>query len=260
MVSYSNITLGEVFHEVMSAMNKYRSGMNFDFASIANYVNRAVIEVVMKTLPFKDWAYTSSFNVTNRTQLPTNYLSYQRVLLSEDGNAPYREARYVDIREYYSTTNWLNGHSWNRSMVSKPIFTIWGTGRPSRPTILLSPNTEYQTGIQPSGFIYDTIDVSGILEYHPAPDKVLKSTDVLPIPYEFEDMVILSTLMRVYAKVGASELLQNVQVKFTTESTKISEMFIERRRTAKRELDSFIEPVVPLVAASEEQGELKGEL
>ncbi|KKN79174.1 hypothetical protein LCGC14_0341910 [marine sediment metagenome] len=258
MVSYSNITLGEVFHEVISAINKYRSGMNIDYTTITNFVNRAVIEVVTKTLPFKDWAYVSSVNVTNQMQLPVNYLKYQRVLLSEDGDYPYQEARYVDIREYYTLTNWLNGHSWNRSSEEKPVFTIWGTGL--RPTIFLAPNTDYQTGIQPSGHIYDTINVSGILEYHPSPDKVSLATDRLPIPYEFEDMVILSTIMRMYAKIGASQLLQNTQMKFIEETSKISELFVEKRRTEKRELDSFVEPVVPLVAASEEPGELKGEL
>lgn len=255
MVNYSYITLGKAIDDIVLRIGKHRIPENMDWQMLAHFVNHAVYEVLATTLPYKDWAYIESVAVSNGSALPREYLKYVRCLLSNNGEKPYREARYVDVREYYTTTDWNRGQQWNIGSEKNPIYTIWTTGNVL--TIYLYPNTLNLTGTAPTNTVYPTADMSGILEYYSMPPFAVLPTDILRIPYEYEEIVILSAMTRVYYKTGALQQIVETQTKIMKEKQKVIKLIMEKRDTEKRQLDSFIEPVVPMVDQKPLEGEFK---
>ena len=78
-------------------------------------------------------------------------------------------------------------------------------------------------------------------------------------PYEFEDMVILGVLSRLMLKTDDPYMAATLQRNIASERVRIGKLYMEKRRTGKRELDSFTWPVVPLVEETPEVGELDKE-
>lgn len=264
MIGYSFMTLQQVYDDVIGRLDTHRIAENVDFSTIRRYVNRAIREIVALTLPYKDWAYVQTLDVQHRTILPQRFIKHVRVLLSADGQSPYNEARFVAPREFYTTTDWSRGNQLNRASLERPVFTIWAaqdvgdTG--SRLRILLSPNTEYQTGTAPTGYQYYTDNVRGKMECYLAPADLVNGGESLPVPYEYEEIIILLTLMRVYAKTAQPELLQQIQGTLALQRQAILQRYSEKKRTEKRELDSFVEPVIPLVSSPGQEGEASKDL
>jgi hypothetical protein len=118
---------------------------------------------------------------------------------------------------------------------------------------------EELTGTAPENLYYPTENMSGLLEYYQVPPKMTKDGDIMPIPYEYEELVILMALGKLLVNIGDIKV-EDLYKDIVGESDKIIERYLEKRRTEKRELDAFQEPVIPEVPPKPEQGEATQEL
>jgi hypothetical protein len=261
------MTLGDVYNEALIRLGHQRDSYNIDWGSIVKFVNNAVREVVAKTLPYKDYAYISTMQATDRTLLPPEYLSFVRLLSSTTGLPPFIEARYVAPKEYFSLSNWMQTQIWNQGSPNRPIFTIFGGIRnvltlTPQLWLYMFPNTNEHNpaSTAPQGYTYTTSNVQGWLEFYRMPDEVVLDADVIRVPYEFEDLVVLSTLSRIFAKTQRTDMLMDNQKKVIEESQRIGQLFMAKQKTEKRQLDNFAEPVVPFVDVPPQEGELSKSL
>jgi hypothetical protein len=267
MITYSNMTLKRCYDLVMLKATSHRTPENLDWGTVVKYINRAWKEVLIKTLPYKDWAYKLTTTITHGGLLPVSYLKGIRVLVSPTGNPPFTEARYVDAREYFTLSNWQRKQQWNACTVQNPIYTLWGhlpvapnTDNQAEVSIFLAPNTDHQTGVAPAGFSYETNNMAGIMEYYGIPIDLTTDGDILPVPYEFENLVVLLTLIRVFSKTADTNLMQSLQQQIGAETQKLLELYTEFKVNTKRELDSFVEPVPPFAPGVQDKGEIPNNL
>jgi hypothetical protein len=265
MITYTNRTLLEVYNEVMIRLGVHRTAENSDWGTVVKFINNSIYEVLARTLPYKDWAYVNNMNVVNATVLPVEFIKAIRVMLQKDRTSPYMEARYVSPKEFFSLSNWQKQQIWNQGLADSGIYTIWGSidgniNGQQNLSIYVYPNNLYQTGVAPNGYSYNPDILTGYMEFYRAPAFLVNNADVLPIPYEFEDLVVNYTLLRIFAKTQNAIQLNFIQSLLAPELLRIQEMFNEKRKTEKRELDSFIEPVIPQVAPPPNEGEVQSKL
>jgi hypothetical protein len=285
VIQFSPMTLKACLDRVMLAVSQHRTAVNLDEGTVIMFINRSIREALLKTLAFKDFAYITQFPVTNGAPLntnvaanvttmradgrimPTNYIRFKRVILrpsnAEDGDT-YAEARYVDPKEFFTLSDWYKRQTHNRATVQNPIFTIWGqqgtTLYPaansiptqSVPRFYCAPYTNAvftdQTGTVPTGFTYYTGgELEGFMEAYLAPQDVTAYADVLPIPYEFEELVITLTILRVLVKMEVTNLAFYKQ-KSADELAKAKKRYLEFRQTDRIQLESFVDTVPGLAA------------
>lgn len=242
-LSYTTITLNQIYQEVRNRLSRYDKIESLDFDLVRRYINRAVQSVMYMTLPYKGWEYIEQVPVVINTVLPARFIKQVRMLLSESGNPPFVEARYVDPREYFSVTNNQRGQLWNIANIDNPVYTIWADNQPSRLEVTITPAT-----------------YEGVLECHMMPPEMTALTDFVAIPFEFYELVVLEALQRCIAKAEYNQYIQIISAEIQQERQKMIELFIEKRQAEKRELDSFIEPVIPLVGPREPEGSLQKNL
>jgi hypothetical protein len=256
LIAYSQMTYGQAYDEVVLRLNNFRIAENVSYLNVVYALNHSIKEAMSLTLPYKDWAYTTTVGVVHRQALPRQYLGYIRVLLSATGQAPFAEARYVDPKEWWSLTDWYAANSWTKGLGTNPIFTVWAVN--GVPTFFCYPNTDFQTGTAPmySRYVLPTEQMSGLMEYYHSPDELILDTDVLNMPYEFEEFIILGAVWRVASKVLDEQLLQLIHQSLNAEKEKIYKLATEKKRTEKRDLDSFVEPVIPLVPPQQDKTEV----
>lgn len=261
MIRYSRMTLREAYDAVTLRAGEHRGGANYDWDMMTLFINRAIREVMVFTLPYKDWGYTTSIQVTHGTVLPVNFIRAVRVLAApilQSGAAPMMEARRVDAKEWFMLTDWSKRQAWNAGTRSSPIYSLWSLsppGQPSRISILLYPNTTNIAGTAPLGFTYPTDNMTGLMDAVIAPPDLVLDTDLLPVPYEFEDLVVLSALTRLLRKTADNQELYTAQGAVRRAYGEFQKRFAEARRTARRELDSYAEPVIPFVPPQQAPGE-----
>ena len=242
MIAYSNMTIKRAYEEIVLRAGQHRTGINYDWDSIVMFINRAIREVMLTTLPYKDWAYTTRLAVADTTILPQRFLKKIRVLLSASGTAPYDEAREMSIREFWTITD-LSGrqHAWNRSVPDMPTYMLWAEQDADGISRL-------RIEVSPSGH-------SGIMECYVCPADLTADADVIPIPYEFEDMVILLAMSRLFAKTDDMQFVMTLQQQIGQEKNRLLSLFEEKRLTEKRELDNFVEPAIPVIQPEKTPGE-----
>lgn len=264
MVQYSNLTYNDAWAEIMMRLGRNRNQINIDYETGMRYVDWAIREALTKTLPYKDWAYVNSIPVVHRQPLPADYVGTIRVLLTADGAPPYNEARKVAPKEYFELTSWRYAHHWNRGFRSAPIYMIWATNVISLAVmspivIYLYPNLDRIQGQQLEPYVNPTATVSGVWEYYQAPRPIAFGTDVLRIPYEFEDLVIITAVDKFLRNVQGADIRMSYQ-RIAEETQRIVALFQEKRKTDKRKLDNFVEPVVPEYPPQPEEGEVPNNL
>ena len=245
MIAYSDITVEETISEIMIRMGRHRLNTNIDWITMLRYINRAIHEVMVKTLPYKRWAYMSQLVVADGTVLSNKLIGAVRLMISATGDPPYVQARKVDAKEYYEVSDTNRKNMWTGKTNRNPVYTIWGSSatNPTEMVIYITPNTYI-----------------GILDCYIVPNDLTSQTDIIPIPYEFRNLVILSALSRVYAKTKDKMLIEEIRKEITEERNKITQLYMDMRMAKKRDLQSFVEPVVPLVEPQPEAGELKQKL
>ena len=267
MIAFSPLTLKDIYDRVDIMLSQHRTAINLDYGTVVMFINRSVREALVKTLAYKDHAYINRFDVTTGAPaayaallaagiaLPANYIKYKRVMLT-DGEEGFKEARYVDIREFFTLSDWYGRQSWDMATVENPIFTIWGPqdttpGTPliqSFPRIYIAPYTNAvftnQTGTVPSGFTYYTgTQLSGYMEAYMAPEDLVNAADQLPLPYEFEELIINLTIMRCLAKMESTSL-EFYRFQSSDEMSKLRKRYLERTATSKMDLEAFVD-VIP---------------
>lgn len=247
MIAYSQMTYGQAYDEVIMRLSTFRIAENVSYLNVVYAINHSIKEAMSLTLPYKDWAYTTTIDVANRTILPRQYLGHIRALLSATGDAPYKEARYVDPKEWWSTTDWYASINWTRAYGNNPIFTIWAVG--GNLTFFCYPNRDFQTGTAPytKRYVQAGEEVSGLLEYYHSPDELTLETDVISMPYEFEELIIMGAVWRLASKMLEQAMVQMLHEQLNAEKDKIMALVKEKMRTENRELDSFVEPVIPII-------------
>lgn len=231
MITYSPLTQGKLIESVISKVGKFRNNVNIDYYTLAIMAYHAQNEIMTLTIPYKDWAYVTTTAITNGTVLPRTFHKQIRVILSSLNNI---EARYATPMEYFKTTN--SGIIWSNAYNIQPVYTLWGlqdnTGQLNEAQIVIyvSPST-----------------ATGIIEYYNFPAFTDNANSVVNIPYEFENLLVLSTLQRIMHKLGDKEKIQELQKEILTERNKISKLLLEKKRTAKREIDVYVSPDSPIV-------------
>ena len=243
MINYSPITINQLVDNVIQQVGKFRNNINVSWYEIATFVNHAIREIFVKTLPYKDWAYISTLPVADNTALPRTMLKQIRVLLNNNGITV--EARYSTPREFFKTT-YSTGMDFVNSYLIQPIYTIWGqtdlTGALPEPqqVIYIKPTT-----------------LTGIMDCYIVPAFTYVGTQPAGIPYEYETFIIYSAATRFLSKYAGDEQITALHRDLMLEQQKLIRIFVEKQRTEKRELDSFVEPVPPIIPEQPMEGEAR---
>jgi hypothetical protein len=194
-------------------------------------------------------------NPTETVPLSWIFIKPIRCLLRPVGSAPeveYEEARYIDPKEYFVMSDWRSRQSWNSATQIYPTYTMWGAKtNPSVSTpddhlyFYASPNADaqgymnWQTGTAPEGFKYHTHNMEGLMDCYVGYPETYNLTDKLLIPYEFENLLIVYTMMRCLAKVGNSARLKQYHENSVAEQKRLREMFATSKINVKRNLESL---------------------
>jgi hypothetical protein len=285
MIQFNPMTLKACIDRVMMAVSQFRTSVNLDEGTVIMFINRSIREALLKTLAFKDFAYISTFPVSNGAPLntnvaanvttmrsdgrilPANFLRPKRVILrpvgAEEGDT-YTEARPVDVKEFFGLSDWYRANTHDKATLLNPIYTIWGqqgttlfpvaNSLPvqSVPRFYCAPYTNAvftdQTGTAPTGFSYYTGgELEGFMDAYLAPQDVSAYSDILPIPFEFEELVITLTILRVLVKMEETNLLFYKQ-KSAEELAKAKRRYLEYKQTDRIQLESFVDTVPGLAA------------
>lgn len=250
MVNFYEITLGDLYLEVVVRLGNQRNE-HLDWTTITLFINRALQEVAISTLQYKEWYFTKTIDVTDGMALPLDYIKFTRVICNQTAGH-YFEARYCDPKEFNALDYWKQT-GWTRRTYENPIFTLWG----SPVSIYLSPSTRTQTGTAPQGYYYVPSTVTGKLEYYTLPARLVNPTDAVQIPYDYFDYIVLATMRRVCSYVSDPQMLVSIQRELGGATQKIINRYSEVRKVERRQIDSFIEPVIPIVPPTSQEGEAK---
>lgn len=241
MIQYSNLTLGKLMTDVIVGLQPYRTPENIDSITLTNIINSSIYEVLMTTLPFKDWAYTSRLDVINGTRLPIDYIRKIRVMLRnplDELGFAFTEARYIDPREWYTVTTQNQMQQFNRATTIRPVYTIWGD-RENIPYRFAPANINQLTI-----YISPAIMV-GYFDCHLHPAKVALPTDVIFIPTEYEAILLNTVKIKVLGKFGLYKEAKELYG-FTSDILKGIKQSIDMKGyTEKRAQESFVEKVLP---------------
>jgi len=245
MRQYRYITAGEIYQEIMIRLGtEYRSREDIGFHAVISLINDAVREVFLKTLPYKDWAYVSRIDVFDGKALPTNFVKPIRVLLSSDGLANgAAEARFASAKEFYSVTDTRAAIYWNQQTQANPVYTMWGQLEVAG-TVANSRTTVY---VYPQAY-------KGWMDCYIVPDRADQMADKLYVPYEFEDMAILSALAKVYTMLGDNDKFMEAHSEVNNKVLALQTMKQEKEQTEILEQGIFAmdENGVPM-----QQGQLR---
>ena len=271
MINYSSIKLREAVDEVMLRLGQQQTAINLDWATVATFVNRARMEILSRTLPYKDWAYLlRNVPVAHGEPLPDVtiggvtialtlvFVSPVRVLLREDTAATdveYREARYVDVREFCSLCEWQTRQRWNPATVQSPVWTYWGAKNPTAPApkddnlyFYAAPNADvaggymnWQTGTAPAGYTYYQNSMRGVMDCYTGYPDTFDPQAVMSVPYEFENLMIVFATMRSLARIGQTSRLVEMQKKSMSDQQKLRQMYQLSRQMSKQNLESLVD-------------------
>ena len=246
MIQYAKITLKGIIDEVIIRLGDHRSAINLDWDTLVRYANHSIREIASLVIPYEGEAFLRRMTIANESAIPREFVRRSRLLV-ERSEGVYDEARYADIKEYFNITNSINIHDFNHSYDHAGIYTFWGQADTTSVPI------EFRIYTHPT-------DLTGILDYYSMPAELTADTDVVPIPEEYIDIVIYTIMQRIFARTTIHAQITEVQKRLAQEKSKIFELYIAKQKMESRELDSFIEPVVPLAAPPPEKGEASKKL
>lgn len=242
MINYSRQTLGQVSMALMIRAAQYIRPENLDSRTVVKYINRAIKEISLMAYQHKRWEYIRRVNVATGDQIDIGLIRIIRVLFSEaDSTPPYMEGRYAAPSEYYAVTR-QSGilHSWNQALTRSPVYTIYGDTVTWTPGTLLAP--------MPACIYYEPTAMYGVMEYYGMPQNIADDTDILPVPYEFEDYILSSCLYRLYSRIATPDrdIARMLYERVTTERNIILKSFEAGKAAEKKELDKSVDSVMPM--------------
>lgn len=201
MIAYSRMTLKEAIDEVFIRSGQSRTSSNLDYGTVRRFVQNARREMLNRTVPFNDYAFIKSFDITQHKEiLPADYIRPVRVILG-DGESEYAEARRVDPREWNILVDGNRTHSFNAATPNEPVFMIWAND--------VTDNAQWsQTRM---AIWVGPVTLTGFLEYYAQYDdaSLLADTDLLNVPADSENLLINLTLQRVFSKMEDRERLMS---------------------------------------------------
>ncbi len=233
MIQYQSMTVGEALDEILDKVSQFQTASNLDTLTVWMFLNRARREVFARTLPFKESAYIKRANITNGAALPSDYTRPVRVLL-RSGSGEYSEARAAQPKEWWTLTNTSRPNLINGATTKYPIYMVWGGTS--------ATDDDVHIYCAPSG-------VTGIIEYYAAYGDLPKDgggnpdlTASLNVPYEFENLVIQSALLRCYSRIAEkgklAEAFENVQAEYA----KLRMNFANKIATDATNIKSLVDP------------------
>lgn len=243
MIQYSPITLEEAVNEVLLRLGQFRTATNLDRQTVELFVNKSRREVLIKTLPYKDWGYITHVPIQHlgvqgqAGGVPRNFIRMVRVVLNGLGlNA---EARYADPREFFTLSDIRSGQRWNQATYRNPVYTLWG-GDYTTTRGLVFYAAPFATYIPAVGAIAQVgvSNLSGTAECYCGYDDVTQPTDRLRIPAEFENLVVTGAVARCLQKLGETARLVEVQKKSMDEQMRLRSLFAEKTETERIGLES----------------------
>ena len=245
MIPYSSMTLKQASDEVMLRISQQRTASNIDWGTVVLCINRARRETLAQTLAMKYWSYMVTVAITHRGVqgqaggVPPTYIRSVRCLLHDPGSGgELREARYADPKEFHTLADWRRGHQWARATIANPIYTLWGSSDPSEGLVFYAaPNADHQTGTPPPGAAYYTgAPPAGVLDCLAGPPELVNEPDVLGVPPEYENAVILGATARCLAKLRNRDGMVEIQRRVIAEHRKLRERNQELEETQHVEL------------------------
>lgn len=231
MIAYSNPTYLDIMDEVLYRLGKHRTPENIDTETLLRIVSRSVQSLYCKLLPYKDWAMRTQINVQNGSWLSENLLSIERVLVSPNGQPPYREARKAEPREFYTVTASQGWQQWNRATLDRPIYTVYNNTIYFAPTI--TPANEDPTDSNNVGLV-------GIVDCYLVPTKELNMNNPIPLPGEFEELLILECMQRFLFKTSDKSQLYSIIGQINSVEEMTNNTYTRHKVTQKQTLDSFV--------------------
>ncbi len=247
MIAYRNSTLKDMVTQLLIRAKQHRIAENIDYETCRLFLNYAVRDVVSKTRAYKTWAYMNRINVANGSLLSQDMIKFVRVVL-HDGDGDHKEARYADVKEFWTVTDTTRGNLWNIQSNMNPVFTIWGNVDLAPFTNPAPPDTRI--------WIYP-LTYTGYMDCVMYPPEMIADTDLCLVPYDYEELVIYFAMIRLLYKLNNMTVLQAIEQTVQQEFAKITSSSAAANYTKKRELDSFVEPVSPFVPPPQEEGELR---
>lgn len=228
---YSPITLGEAYNHIATFLKKYDTGLNMDWGTFCNASYRALISIMSKTTPFKQWAYRSELTATNASgvyEIPSDYIRMIRVSVPDSVGA-VTDARYINVREWYSVTG-DEYNMWNIGISHNPVYTLWGLTDMTEP---------HKLGMR----VYPVPATTNVtITYYSSPAKVEGIDDVVGVLADYETLYlteVIIRLMNIYGLGSKTEYLENelqqgIQV--------VSMANMELDKTEKERQDISFEP------------------
>lgn len=264
MVVYSKITIQRIYDELKLRLREFINPFNFDEDTIIYNIIAATNSLIYLLIPFKIWGFIRSVFVTHRAILPNDYIESFRCYVNAPVNLQWQEARRVSLREWFQVTSPNYSNIWNRARIETPIYCI-GPVRANlvqqrRLGIYIAPNTEFIGPGNTPPDIYNGWPLIGLLEYYAALPTNLTLNDVLPIPDEFQEPVILQTCIRFLSTVADPRLLESLHQKLYENKIMLVKKFYEIKKQQKKELDTFVEPITPLPFQPNPETELAKDL
>jgi hypothetical protein len=242
MIPYGRYTLQQVIDEVIVRAGRHRTPENVDWYTLASYVYQGLEYAMMIALPLKEWAFTTTLQVTHQMLLDINFISPIRVMLSSNGGPPYREARRIDVKEWFTIQDPERKQIWNQSTYDNPTYMIWGR------VLYLHPSNTWDYNVVGA--------VSGFMDCYMIPPRIYSPNAQLRLPYEYEELVILLALEKVLYRTVDNAIMQEIASAIQKERMFVIEQYINRRQSQQRALESFVLPEVPLVPPAPVPGEL----
>jgi hypothetical protein len=227
MIQYQGTTLKQLYDEVLIRLRTDRKAEAMDWTTTVKLINQAIGEVVDNVMPYKRISFLETLSVADLSVIPSRFITKNRLMCMID-EGDWIEARYVDIKEWFSLIN----QEWNAGMLMQPIYTFWSitsvTPRLHTLYIKIFPTT-----------------YTGILEYYAIPTVINLPTDIVPIPYEYMELVIALTLERIYMRIDEPALLQELHKEILGIRKEMLTQYVESKKVLEKEFEMYIEPTPP---------------
>jgi len=210
MIQYSSMTVGEAIDEILDKVSQFQTATNLDYKTVWMFLNRARREVFARTLPFKDYSYIKRVAISNGDALPVDFTRVVRVLL-KSGSNELTAARKAVPKEWWTISNVSRPNLINGASPRFPVYMVWGsTNAPTDDHVHIYTAPSSTTGILEYYAAFADLAVDG--------NGDPLATATLNVPYEFENLVIQSALLRCYARIAEKNQLaatfQEVQAQY----------------------------------------------
>lgn len=262
MLLTTPLTLQQALEWLWVIAERYHVASDLDAGLAILAINRAWRSLAAFTLYKDEDLWIAQTDVTWGTELPVDFVRPRVCYLGlPDGDAV--EARYVNIREFLTLSDWNRGHTFNVARIHRPVYTIWGKrpwdqAPPSAAQIGLipvptrrvfycapcrwdnpAPLSAWGEEMLPSGV--DTL--VGTLEYYCLPHDVTEPNAFLPLRGHYHEAILYYSLFFLLGRHMPREMAQFLLGNLKNWLSRIREAERESRRARLERLQVFLERI-----------------